>query len=110
PAMWRSAASNWSGVISVMAGPPSLVRRQSVSQHDLHAVLGDVPTGGRDPLPLRRSVDQDRVGVVDVNEDAPCLESIEGGERAVGPVDRHVAHAAAGLLARSTTNHLVVGE
>ena len=84
--MSRSAASSSSGVMqlhsrspcpsSAISQPAASTRRRS-----------------------RRAVDQDRIGVVDVDVDAPLAKPGERRERAVRPVDRHVAHAAAGLLA-----------
>src|SRR5262245_18080230 len=80
------------------------------SQHDLHAVLGHGPAGRLDATAVRRPVDQDRIGIVDVQVDAAGADAIEGGERTVGTVDGHVAHAAPGLLPRPGADHLVVGE
>ena len=62
---------------------------------------------------LRRgpeSDDQDRIGVVDMDVDAPRVKARQRGERPPCPVDRHVAHAAAGLGARSAVEHFLVGE
>ena len=42
--------------------------------------------------------------------DAPAAKPVERRERAVRAVDRHVAHAAAGLVAGAGRDHLVVGE
>src|SRR5947209_18654169 len=97
--MSRRAASNSWGVMSFMA-----------SQHNLHSVLRDLPTGGLDAAALGRTFDQHRIGVVDVNVHAPRRDVSERYERAVGAVDRHVAHATSGFFAGAGADHLVVDE
>src|SRR3954468_252189 len=99
--MSRSSASSSSGVISFTAAS---------SKHDFLPVAGDLPSGGLDAAALARTVDQDRIGVVDVDVNAPFAKARKRRKRAVRAVDGHVPHAAAGLRAGAGGDHLVIGE
>ena len=63
----------------------------SASQHDLHAVLGDLPAVALDMETFGRAVDQDRIGVVDVHVDAP-----RGDARRVPQASRRRRRSACG--------------
>src|ERR1700730_10270210 len=67
----------------------------SASKLYLQAVFGDLPARCDDAPAFGRAVDQDRIGVVDVYEDAPRAQAVERRERAARTVERHVAHAPA---------------
>ena len=45
-----------------------LVRRKAASQHDLHTILGNLPPAVLNLAALGRAIDQDRIGVVDMDE------------------------------------------
>src|SRR5688572_33316454 len=61
--------------------------------------------------PFAAVLDEDRIGVVDVDEDrAGDAEPAELFHAALRAVEAHVAHAAPGLLAGPLADHLVVRE
>ena len=82
-----------------------------VHGRNLHSVIGDVPARRLHCCFFGRSFDQDRVGIVDVDEDAAHMRvARERFQRPARAGDRHVAHAPAGLVAEAVRDHLVVGE
>ena len=66
--------------------------------------------GVLDLAPFDGTLDQDRVGVVDMRQDTAAGKAGERGERAVFAVDRHVTHAPAGFAAGAGRDHFVVDE
>ena len=87
-----------------------LVGRHAASQHDLHAVLRDLPAGGLDAAALGRAVDQDRIGVVDVHEDASRGKALRAPQ-ASRPRRRSACGPCGGRsFAGAGADHFVVGE
>src|SRR3984893_3442435 len=81
------------------------------SQADLHAIIGDVPTGTRDGCALRRILDQNRVRIVDMNINLAADRARRKPlERAFFAAHRHMAHAPGGFLGQAQIYHLVIRE
>src|SRR5262249_28940742 len=75
------------------ACPPSPPASTMPSELDPHPVRGDLEPRHFDSAALRRTLYQDRVGVVDVDQDTTPCEARKRRQRAAGPVDRHMPHA-----------------
>src|SRR5580704_4166874 len=83
--------------------------REARSQHDLHAVECNVPAGTCGFRTLGGIVDQERIGVVDVDKDlSPHIETCEGRDGSVLARTTHVTHPSAALGSDSLRDHLVV--
>src|ERR1700709_670972 len=95
--MSRSRASSWSSVNGLCMRLIPWRRAPAPSQYDLQPVLGDFPALAEDLRALRRAINQDRIGVVDVDKDTPRTQPFKGGQRSIVAIDRHVAHAAGSL-------------
>ena len=85
-----------------------VVQATPADERDL--ILGNFPARRFNLAALRRAIDQDRIGVVDVNENLARSKAVERRERAIFAIDRHVAHPAAGLLSGFAADHLIVSE
>src|SRR5215469_2242985 len=83
---------------------------KATSQHNLQSIFSNLPTRALDLGSLGGTLDQNRIGVVDVNENTPGRQRIQGVQGSALPVDRHMAHPPAGLLPRACAEHLVIGE
>src|SRR5262245_60627977 len=80
------------------AAPLQARPEKAASQHDLHTILGHLPPGTLDLTAFAGTIDEDRVGIVDVDIDTPCGQSNERAQRPIFAVDRHVTHAMSGFL------------
>ena len=58
----------------------------------------------------RGILDQDRIGIVDVNQNAAAGEPCERRQCTIGTSDRHMPHAPPGLRPGAGRDHLVVGK
>src|SRR4051794_41929238 len=80
------------------------------SQLQLEPVHGDLHAVLLDQTPLRGVLDQDRVGVVEVDVDRALHgQRCELLEAAPGATDRQVSHLAGGAGAHAAPDQLVVG-
>src|SRR5262249_54617034 len=73
-------------------------------------VLGDLPALALNLNALRRTFDQDRIGIVDVHVEASPGNAFECGKGTILPVDGHMPHAAASLGTGSARDHLFVAK
>src|ERR1700733_14917230 len=104
----RGAGDRDYQLIASLASPAE--RSPTRLERHIHPVIRHFPAGGFYDGTLRRFVEQDRIGVIDVQEDlALDLQSFEGGDGAVGAAIAHMAHAAPGLLTGAGADHFVVG-
>ena len=87
-----------------------LARPGRVDNAHLHAVEGDFETGGFDLAAFGRIAEEDRIGVVDVQQDAPRGKPGQSRQRAVWAADRDVPHARASFLPQARRDHFIIGK
>src|ERR1700730_12466158 len=103
PRRWREA------LLRARRGCAGDQAGSSPSWTDLHPVMGHLPAGLRKKAALGRAVDQDRIGIVDVDEDLALHGNVaEGRDGAAGAARAHMPHALSRLRTEPEADHLVV--
>src|SRR5207249_765386 len=79
-----------------------------LSQRETQVVIAHDPSGLLNRCPLSRSLEQDRIGVVDVSVNLSTVERRQLLETASTPRDRHMVHLAGSPSSYPRANELIV--
>src|SRR5262249_57211415 len=74
--------------------PPEI----AASQHNLHTILGDLPASTLDFTANSGTIDEDRIGIVDMDKDTPCRQSRQRKKRTIFSSYWHVAQSTFGFF------------
>src|SRR4029077_12861526 len=92
------------------AAHPRAPPQKAASQHNLHTIFGSLPTRTLDLAPLGGAIDQNRIGVVDMNKNTPRRQSVQGVQGPPFSFDWHMTHSASAFLPGLRTDHFVIGK
>src|SRR6185437_4554781 len=92
------------------AAHPRAPPQKAASWHNLHTIFSNLPTCTLDLAPLGGAIDQNRIGVIDMNKNAPRRQSVQGVQGPPLSLDRHMTHSPSGFLSGLRTDHFVIGK
>src|SRR3984957_8048070 len=112
PAPWHAAAARTARGPTAAQATPRWRQRWDPggSQFDLHAIVGDLDAGGAELRALGPGLIEDRIGVVDVDQDAARTlgQACELLGHAAGAALRQVPQIAGTLVRHADADHLIV--